>query len=119
MDDDAIAELDVGLRDGGNGLFAGDDTDVVPVRDDAVVLAAGEVGEGLAIIDKRAIDEGLDENGDIGGGRSRVETLEDVVGQEGSDGDGVVLLGDGLAFGNVTGNGGECFVGRRKDGDVG
>ena len=119
MDDDAVAEGDVGLGHGGDCFLARQHADVVAVFHEPVVLAAGEVREWLAEVTVGVVEECLGEEGEVRGGGGRVVALENVVREQGPDGDGVVLEFDGLALGDLPRDVVEGLVGRGEDGDVG
>ena len=103
----------------GDGLFSRDDTDVFAILDKLVVRSTCKVGERLDFVHIRAIEECLRKRWNIGDDTGWVDALEDVVGEQGADGNGVVLVLDGLALRDIAWYGCECIVCRSENGDVG
>jgi hypothetical protein len=102
----------------GQSLLARDDNNIITILHNAIVLTTCKVPKRLAIVDEAAIVKRLYKDRNVGSNTSRVVALKDVVGEESANGNGVVLLRDGLSLGNVAGDRIESLVGGSKDGDV-
>jgi hypothetical protein len=100
-------------------LFSRDDTDIFSVLDKLVVCSPSKVGKRLDFVHVRTVQEGLCKCWDISNDAGGIYALEDVVGEQGTNGNSVVLVLNGLALGHVAWYGCERIVCRREDGDVG
>lgn len=102
----------------GQSLLARDNNHIIAILHNTVVLTPCKVTKRLAIIDEAAVEKRLHKDRNVGSNLGRVVPLKDVIGEESANGNGVVLLRDGLSLGDVTGDRVESLVGGSKDGDV-